>query len=184
MSTYQQFISNQKHYRDIYEDHYKCCILPGYDVHHKDFNHDNDDPENLELLTRSEHMSEHANNDPNHNCRNCDSVKRMLEASHKLPKTEKQRKQFENIREMGLNISRRLPRTDLQKESLIRAAQIAHILPRTDKQSNQILIASRSKIGKIRINNGIINKYANLMDFESGLYPGYRLGMIPKQPTN
>ena len=36
-------------------------LLPEEDVHHKDENKLNNDPSNLEILTRSEHMSYHAN---------------------------------------------------------------------------------------------------------------------------
>lgn len=35
-------------------------VPEGYDIHHKDFNHYNDNPENLQLLTHGEHTRLHA----------------------------------------------------------------------------------------------------------------------------
>ena len=43
----------------VYEQHYKCSILSGYVVHHKDGNKANNDPTNLELMSRSEHLRLH-----------------------------------------------------------------------------------------------------------------------------
>jgi len=46
-------------YRKIYEEHYKIKIPKGYHVHHKDMNHANDDPLNLEALSPDEHARKH-----------------------------------------------------------------------------------------------------------------------------
>lgn len=45
-------------YRRIYEEHYGP-IPKGYHVHHKDFNHNNDNPENLEALLPDDHAMKH-----------------------------------------------------------------------------------------------------------------------------
>lgn len=37
-----------------YEDHYRCCILPRIIMYHKDGNKQNDEPSNLQPLTRSQ----------------------------------------------------------------------------------------------------------------------------------
>ena len=42
-------------------EHYNGPIPEGYQVHHKDFNPDNNDIDNLELLTKEEHLKYHAN---------------------------------------------------------------------------------------------------------------------------
>jgi len=47
------------HYRKIYEQHYGVKIPKGYHVHHKDMNHANDDPLNLEALHPDEHAKKH-----------------------------------------------------------------------------------------------------------------------------
>jgi hypothetical protein len=47
------------HYRKIYEQYYGVKIPKGYHIHHKDMNHGNDDPLNLEALTPDEHAQKH-----------------------------------------------------------------------------------------------------------------------------
>jgi len=47
------------HYRKLYEQHYGVKIPKGYHVHHKDFNHKNDDPLNLEALPPDVHAQRH-----------------------------------------------------------------------------------------------------------------------------
>lgn len=46
-------------YRRLYEKHYGIKIPPEYDVHHIDFNHDNDEIENLILLPKKLHQRLH-----------------------------------------------------------------------------------------------------------------------------
>lgn len=48
-----------KNYRKIYEEHYNVKIPKGYHIHHKDFNRQNNDPLNLEMLTPDEHAQKH-----------------------------------------------------------------------------------------------------------------------------
>lgn len=44
----------------VYENYHKCCILPWIDVHHLDKDKKNNKPENLILITKSEHNKAHA----------------------------------------------------------------------------------------------------------------------------
>ena len=44
-----------KEHRLVYEQYYKCCLMPYTDVHHKDGNKLNNDISNLEALTHSQH---------------------------------------------------------------------------------------------------------------------------------
>ena len=53
-----------KIYRKIYEEHYGS-IPKGYHIHHIDFNHNNNDPSNLEALTPEEHGKKHERHIPN-----------------------------------------------------------------------------------------------------------------------
>lgn len=46
-------------YRKIYEQFYGVKIAKGYHIHHKDMNHWNNDPSNLEALTPDEHAQKH-----------------------------------------------------------------------------------------------------------------------------
>lgn len=46
-------------YRKIYEQYYGIKIPKGYHIHHKDMNHHNDDPLNLEMLTAGNHAQKH-----------------------------------------------------------------------------------------------------------------------------
>lgn len=48
-----------KNYRKIYEEYYNVKIPKGYHIHHKDFNRQNNDPLNLEMLTPDEHAQKH-----------------------------------------------------------------------------------------------------------------------------
>jgi HNH endonuclease len=48
-----------KDYRKIYERHYECSLLPGIDIHHKDGNHGNNHPSNLQPVTLEEHYLIH-----------------------------------------------------------------------------------------------------------------------------
>ena len=48
-------------HRLIYEDTYKVTICPWAILHHKDGNKLNNDPNNLELLSRREHPTKHKN---------------------------------------------------------------------------------------------------------------------------
>lgn len=54
---------SKENYREIYlQNHPEITEIPkGYVIHHKDLNHYNNDPENLEMLTISEHIKLHAN---------------------------------------------------------------------------------------------------------------------------
>lgn len=47
------------HYRQIYERHYQCSLLPGIEIHHIDGNSSNNDPSNLKAVTIEEHLSIH-----------------------------------------------------------------------------------------------------------------------------
>jgi hypothetical protein len=51
--------SRMKLHRVIYENHYKCCLLPYIIVHHIDGNKDNNNIENLQPLTKSQHITIH-----------------------------------------------------------------------------------------------------------------------------
>ena len=46
-------------HRAILEDHLGVIIPPGYDVHHKDENSMNNDPSNLVMLLKADHMRLH-----------------------------------------------------------------------------------------------------------------------------
>jgi hypothetical protein len=46
-------------YRKIYEQFYGGKIVKGYHIHHKDMNHANNDPLNLEALAPDEHAQKH-----------------------------------------------------------------------------------------------------------------------------
>ena len=46
-------------YRRLYENHYGITIPPEYDIHHIDFNHENNDINNLILLPKSLHQRIH-----------------------------------------------------------------------------------------------------------------------------
>jgi hypothetical protein len=48
-----------KDHRKIFEQYYKIKIPEGYHIHHKDMNHANNDPINLEMLTPDEHAQKH-----------------------------------------------------------------------------------------------------------------------------
>ena len=48
-----------KDYRKIYERHYQCSLLPGIDIHHKDGDHNNNLPSNLQPVTLEEHYLIH-----------------------------------------------------------------------------------------------------------------------------
>ena len=43
----------------IYEEFYRCCILKSSVVHHKDGNKINNNIENLQLMSKSEHIRHH-----------------------------------------------------------------------------------------------------------------------------
>ena len=44
----------------VYEYYNNCTVPPGYDVHHKDFNPENNLPENFQMLSHSDHQKLHA----------------------------------------------------------------------------------------------------------------------------
>ena len=46
-------------HRYLYQKYYRCSILPGIHVHHKDGDKLNNDMSNLELLTHAQHNREH-----------------------------------------------------------------------------------------------------------------------------
>lgn len=48
-----------KDYRKVYQQHYKCSLLPGIDIHHIDGNHENNNPVNLQPVTLEEHYHIH-----------------------------------------------------------------------------------------------------------------------------
>jgi hypothetical protein len=50
---------NKQLHRVIYEDYYKCTILPNGVIHHKDENRENNDIENLVLMDKIEHLRLH-----------------------------------------------------------------------------------------------------------------------------
>jgi hypothetical protein len=43
----------------VYEDHYKCCILPGFQIHHINKNEGDNRIENLQLISSGQHMKIH-----------------------------------------------------------------------------------------------------------------------------
>lgn len=45
----------------VWEEHHGCEVPPGMVVHHKDRNSLNDHPDNLEAMTRKDHINEHRN---------------------------------------------------------------------------------------------------------------------------
>lgn len=47
------------HYRQIYEEHHQCSLLPGIEIHHIDKNTSNNDPSNLMAVTIEEHLAIH-----------------------------------------------------------------------------------------------------------------------------
>jgi len=50
---------SKESYHKIYEEFYGVEIPDGFHIHHRDFNHFNDDPLNLEMLVNSEHSRIH-----------------------------------------------------------------------------------------------------------------------------
>lgn len=47
----------------IYQNHFKCCILPWCVIHHRDGNKQNNEISNLQITTRSNHRRIHFGND-------------------------------------------------------------------------------------------------------------------------
>lgn len=45
----------------VWEEHHGCEVPPGMVVHHRDRNSLNDHPDNLEAMTRADHINEHRN---------------------------------------------------------------------------------------------------------------------------
>ena len=43
----------------IFEEYHKCCVLPWTNIHHIDENRQNNNIENLQGMTRSQHMRYH-----------------------------------------------------------------------------------------------------------------------------
>lgn len=43
----------------VYEEYYRCCLLPQIKIHHKDGNRSNNDPLNLEPMPQSKHAKVH-----------------------------------------------------------------------------------------------------------------------------
>ena len=56
--------SGKKLHRLIYEDYYKCTLLPSTDIHHIDGNPRNNDPSNLQAISHSDHISLHHKGKP------------------------------------------------------------------------------------------------------------------------
>ena len=52
-------IGEKKSYRQIAEEYFQKKLLPDEVVHHIDGNHDNNDPENLVIMKRSQHSRLH-----------------------------------------------------------------------------------------------------------------------------
>ena len=44
----------------LFEYYNNCTVPPGYDVHYKDLNPENNSPENLQMLSHSDHQKLHA----------------------------------------------------------------------------------------------------------------------------
>lgn len=64
----------------VYEEHYKCCILPWGNIHHKDGNKSNNNWWNLELLDNSKHVTKHVRlNMGGRVCSSCGSDKTNFE---------------------------------------------------------------------------------------------------------
>lgn len=80
-------------------------IPKGYDIHHKDHNKNNNEPDNLELLTRSEHLKRHAAEmtEAERKRRTQNILTKGVPAAAEWHKSEAgkewHRKHFENIRE-------------------------------------------------------------------------------------
>lgn len=57
-------ISRKEKSHVVWNNYHPDDIMPqiGYVIHHKDFNHDNNDPNNLQKLTNEEHISLHHKN--------------------------------------------------------------------------------------------------------------------------
>lgn len=50
---------SSKIHRRIYEEYYKCCLMPYIEIHHIDGNHKNNNIENLMPVTAKEHYQLH-----------------------------------------------------------------------------------------------------------------------------
>jgi hypothetical protein len=50
---------SSKIYRNLYEQHHNCCLLPYIEIHHIDGNHKNNSIENLMAVTSREHYEIH-----------------------------------------------------------------------------------------------------------------------------
>jgi hypothetical protein len=57
--TTKWFPQRQSEPRRIWETHYKREVPEGYHIHHKDGNHDNNDPENLICMSLEQHIKIH-----------------------------------------------------------------------------------------------------------------------------
>jgi len=82
-------------YKKIYEEYYGVKVLKGMHIHHKDMNHENNDPLNLEMLTPDEHAQKHGflNNFIMAQARACDlAVQRLKQPDMR----EKMRAAMEN----------------------------------------------------------------------------------------
>jgi hypothetical protein len=57
-----------KNYRKVFERYHQCCLLPGIDVHHRDGNHDNNHPDNLQAVSLQEHYDIHKSQNDHYAC--------------------------------------------------------------------------------------------------------------------
>jgi len=65
-----------KEHRLVYEEYFKCCLLPNTLIHHKNRNRSDNRIENLEAMTQAKHTSLHFTKDmSNRRCSKCNSSK-------------------------------------------------------------------------------------------------------------
>lgn len=178
---YTQFKASQKQYRKIVEKHYGVKIARWFDVHHKDMNHENNDIDNLIVLTRAGHMRWHALYDPNHSCRNPEYIKIATKASAKLPRTKKQIKASAANRALAWAT----PRSEKQLANLVAANKMvlkseAH---KSAARRNLKIATAKAAIvnkGNIWVNNGEVEKTIDPVAFEKGGYAGFIKGRLKK----
>ena len=91
-------------HRLIFEDYYRCCLLPNTVIHHKDSNKLNNKIENLELMSKTEHTTLH--NIGNQYCKDKQfSLEHKLHLSKSRNKTGYYRVYIENNSRMKQGFS-------------------------------------------------------------------------------